>query len=88
MPCPGCGGLRATNLLSRGELEAAVSSNLLAVVLIVGASVGWLVWFTRRLRGVDAPYLTWSSRSITIAGVLIFAFWVLRITPWGAGLAP
>ena len=30
-PCPGCGGLRAVNLLTRGEVAAAVSSNLFAV---------------------------------------------------------
>ncbi|GAA3529231.1 DUF2752 domain-containing protein [Aeromicrobium flavum] len=88
LPCPGCGGLRAANLLTRGDVAGAVSSNLFAVVLVAVAAVAWSVWFLRRLRGRPAPFLTWSARTVTIAGLLVVAFGVVRVTPWGAWLAP
>lgn len=88
LPCPGCGGLRAINLLSNGEFAAAVSSNLFAVALAAVLAVGWLVWAVRRARGMDARYLTWSPRTIVIAGLLVAVFGIVRVTPWGAWLAP
>ncbi|WP_313409639.1 DUF2752 domain-containing protein [Aeromicrobium sp.] len=88
LPCPGCGGLRAVNLLSNGEPVAAVSSNLFAVALVAVLVVAWLVWTVRRARGVAAPFLTWSPRTIVIAGLLVAAFGIARLTPWGAWLAP
>lgn len=87
-PCPGCGGLRAMNLLGRGEIVAAASSNLFAVSLVVVAAAAWLVWFVRRARGIPAPFLTWSVRSVAIATVAVVVFGVARLTPWGAWLAP
>lgn len=76
------------NLLSRGEIVAAVSSNLFAVSLVVVAAAAWLVWFVRRARGIPAPYLTWSVRTVAIATVAVVAFGIARLTPWGAWLAP
>lgn len=87
-PCPGCGGMRAVNLLTNGEFAAAAASNLFAVLLVVVATVAWLVWFVRRLRRKPAPYLTWSPRAFVIAGLGVAVFGVVRMTPWGAGLAP
>jgi hypothetical protein len=88
LPCPGCGGLRAVNLLTRGDVAGAVSSNLFAVALVLVAAAAWMVWFVRRARGRAAPYLTWSARTVTIAALVIVAFGVARVTPWGAWLAP
>lgn len=88
LPCPGCGGLRAVNLLTRGEPMAAISSNLFAVALLAVLVVAWAVWAVRRARGVAAPFLTWSPRVIAVAGVLIAVFGIVRLTPWGAWLAP
>lgn len=87
-PCPGCGGLRAMNLLTNGEVVAAVSSNLFAVVLVPTLVVAWMVWFARRARGVDAPFLTLPSTVWIVASMLVLVFWVARMTPWGAWLAP
>lgn len=87
-PCPGCGGLRAVNLLTRGDLVAAVSSNLFAVSLVVIAVTAWAVWLVRRARGVPARYLTWSARTVTVLGVAAAVFGLVRLTPWGAWLAP
>ena len=44
--CPGCGGLRAVNDLTNGDLGAAASSNLLLVVLLPVA-VLWLLRWSR-----------------------------------------
>ncbi len=87
-PCPGCGGLRAVNLLTNGEFTAAASSNLFAVALVVALTAAWLVWFVRRLRGIPAPYLTWSARTVVFAAIAVAVFGVVRVTPWGAWLAP
>jgi len=87
-PCPGCGGLRAVNLLTRGEVAAAVSSNLFAVALVSVAVVAWLVWLGRRARGLPTRYLTWSARTVTVLGVAAAVFGIARLTPWGAWLAP
>lgn len=87
-PCPGCGGLRAVNLLTRGEVVAAVSSNLFAVGLVLIAVVSWAVWLGRRARGIPTRYLTWSARTVTVLGVIAAVFGLARLTPWGAWLAP
>ncbi len=52
--CPGCGGLRAVNDLTRGELAAAASSNLLFVSVIPLAVWLWLRSLGQRWRGVRA----------------------------------
>lgn len=76
------------NLLTRGDVAAAVSSNLLAVALVCVGVVAWLVWLGRRARGLPARYLTWSARTVTAMGVLAAVFGIARLTPWGAWLAP
>ncbi len=89
LPCPGCGGLRAMNDLTRGDLVAAISSNALAVGLVVALVGLWAVWFTRRLRGQPHAQLLTVGTPTVLAGVaVITVFGVLRNTPWGAWLAP
>jgi hypothetical protein len=87
--CPGCGGLRAVNDLTHGDLGAAASSNLLFVVLLPFVVAGLGVWTVRRGRGdprpvsaVITPPLVWAST------VLIVVFSVLRNLPVGSWLAP
>lgn len=88
-PCPGCGGLRAVNDLTRGDVVGAVSSNAIAVALVLGLAVLWVVWFARRATGHQrAAFATVSVRSAVLVGVLVAAFGVLRNTPWGSWLAP
>lgn len=87
--CPGCGGLRAVNDLSRGDLRAAASSNL----LFVGSLPIVLAWWGRtmrdRWRGVVRlvrPQVTiWSCVAF---GLTALVFTVLRNTGVGAWLAP
>jgi hypothetical protein len=87
-PCPGCGGLRAVNDLTHGDVASALSSNVLAVVIVGAFAVAWLSWTVRRARGEDGPMIAVSDRVLLVLLVVALAFGVVRNTPWGAGLAP
>lgn len=87
--CPGCGGLRAVNLLTRGDVVGAVSSNALAVGLVGLLAVMWVVWFVRRARGdADARMLRLGQVTAWVVLGVVVAFWVFRLTPWGAWFQP
>jgi len=87
-PCPGCGGLRAVNDLTHGHLLAAISSNALAVVLVVAVTVAWVVWLGRVWRGRTGPMLELGPRAAVVVIGLIAVFGVVRNLPFGAWLAP
>jgi Protein of unknown function (DUF2752) len=86
--CPGCGGLRGVNDLTRGHVGAAASSNLLLVLAIpvvvyVLARWTWATW-----QGDDSTVAPALPRGATwVVGVLVAIFWVLRNLP-GSWLAP
>ena len=87
LDCPGCGGLRAVNELTNGELVAAASSNLLLVLAIPLAVFLLGRWtldaWTGRRRGVTAL----TSRPLLVAAAVAAAsFTVLRNLP-GSWLA-
>ena len=87
--CPGCGGLRAVNDLTNGQVGAAASSNLLllvaipVVVFLLGrwALDGW----TGRVREHDARL---AMRLTALVLVLMAVFTVARNLPVGHWLAP
>lgn len=84
--CPGCGGTRALGDLIRGDLGSALSSNALAVALVVLGVALWIRWVTVRARGLafGKPPM-W----VVLFGiVLVSAFTVWRNLPAGAWLAP
>ena len=87
--CPACGGLRAVNDLTHGDVAAAASSNLLFVVSI--PLIVWLLgrWTLARWRGeafrLPRAATTWGA---LLYGALALAFFVFRNTPWGSWLAP
>ncbi|MDO7869384.1 DUF2752 domain-containing protein [Nocardioides jiangxiensis] len=85
-PCPGCGGLRAVNDLTRLDVVGAASSNLYFVASIPFLAFGWVLWVRKAWRG--EPVAGPSTRTVSIALVLLLLFWVARNTPWGAWLAP
>jgi hypothetical protein len=87
--CPGCGGLRAVNDLTHGDLRAAASSNLLLVGSIPLLAFLWVRWISDRWQGVRRTVRT--SRAFAYAGVFLavaVTFWVVRNLPAGSWLAP
>lgn len=87
-PCPGCGGLRAINDLTRLDVGAAISSNALAVLLVGVLAVAYLRWIPRRWRGEDKRMVVLGPRTGVAVMVLIAGFGIVRNTPWGSWLAP
>ena len=87
--CPGCGGLRAVNDLTRGDLAAAASSNLYLVASIPALLLLWGRGVAQRWRGVRRPL---PPRVVAVAATvalgLLVVFTVARNLPGGAWLAP
>jgi hypothetical protein len=87
--CPGCGGLRAVNDLTRGDFRAAASSNLLFVGSLPLAAVLYMRWVKDAWNGVRRPVST--RRALVYAAIFLgvaLVFTVLRNLPVGAWLAP
>jgi Protein of unknown function (DUF2752) len=87
--CPGCGGLRAVNDLTHGDLGGAASSNLLLVVSAPFVGAWWSRWTRDRWRGVRRSVD--SRRHVRLAVLFValaLCFAVLRNTDAGAWLAP
>jgi len=89
LPCPVCGGLRAINDLTRGDLHAALGSNAFVVLTVPVALAVWGQWVILRWRGRgdEVPPL-FSAGFAAAAALALIAFGALRWTPWGASLAP
>jgi hypothetical protein len=87
--CPACGGLRAVNDLTHGDVVGALSSNALVVALIPIAVWFWLQW-VRAAAGRRPPLGTGPVRMWIVWGSLGLgvAFAVVRNLPFGAWLAP
>lgn len=87
--CPGCGGLRAVNDLTHGDVAAAASSNLLLVGTLPIVAALWARSLVQAWRGRRRPL---PNRVVGVAsglGVLaIVAFWIARNVPAGSWLAP
>lgn len=86
--CPGCGGLRAVNDLSRLDPAAAVSSNVLVVALVGIVAIAYVWWLPKRWRGERATMLIVGPRCGAAVLVASVAFTVVRNLPVGAWLAP
>jgi hypothetical protein len=84
LDCPGCGGLRAVNDLTHGNVGAAWHSNALFVSAIPLLVLFWVYWVSRTWTGEKtllSPRLT-RLATITLVGLGI-AFAVFRNTGWG-----
>lgn len=87
LDCPLCGGLRAVNDLTHLDPLAALSSNLLVVLVIPVALVLWGRWVVASWRGGAAmPPLTPPAWMWAAGGVAVAAYTVLRNLP-GSWLA-
>lgn len=80
--------MRAVSDLTHGDVLAALSSNVLAVVLVLVLAVAWFLWLVRRARGTHDRMIVLSGRAglLVLATIVVFGF--IRVTPWGAWLAP
>ena len=87
--CPGCGGLRAVNDLTNGDLAAAASSNLLFVVALPFAVVVLALWAFDSWRGTEST-IPWPRLKplVPVLVVAVLAFTVARNLDVGAWLAP
>jgi hypothetical protein len=87
--CPGCGGLRAVNDLTNGQVGAALSSNIMVTLLIPVVVAGLLLWTSDRWRGRsrDLDGATVTKATIAFAAVAV-TFSVVRNLAFGAWLAP
>jgi len=87
--CPGCGGLRAVNDLTNGDVLGAASSNLLFVGSLPFIAVWWLRSFADGWRGVQRRV---SDRTAYVVLAVVLAltmvFWVVRNVPFAGWLAP
>jgi hypothetical protein len=87
--CPGCGGLRAVNDLTRGDVAAAFSSNALFVGSLPLLAVLWTRSVVQRWRDDRTPLrpavIAWAGGA---ALALLLAFWVVRNLPFASYLAP
>ena len=87
--CPGCGGLRAVNDLTHGDVAAAASSNLAFVVALPFIVLGLALWAVGRWRGRPYRVPIGVLRPVAYAGLaLLLVFTVLRNLPAGPGWRP
>ena len=87
--CPGCGGLRAVNDLTNGDLAAAASSNLLFVVSLPVLVLWWASTVRDRWRGRVRQVAARRHGMLAVAFLMVaLAFAVVRNLPFGAWLAP
>ena len=86
--CPGCGGLRAVNDLTRFDVAGAASSNLLFIAALPFIAVYWMLWVRASAAGRARPQVPWSPA--LVAGIIAAAvlFTVVRNLGFGAWLAP
>jgi hypothetical protein len=87
--CPGCGLTRAAHHLLRGDVAAALSSNLLLpAVIVLGLTLWWSWWWTARGRtpvhwAARAPSAVWA-----VLLAVTVAYGVARNLPGLEALAP
>jgi hypothetical protein len=80
LDCPGCGGLRGTHDLLRGDVVAAVDHNLLVPAILAVAGVALALWLLP-LVGRPARRLAPPRWLATAAVAVVVAFTVLRNLP-------
>lgn len=87
--CPGCGGLRAVNDLTHGNIAAAASSNLLFVGSLPLLGLWWARRFSDGWRGVRRYVPERRALQLTVAFVAAAGvFWVVRNLPIATWLTP
>lgn len=80
--CPGCGAMRGTHALLRGDLAGAADQNVLVLLLLPVVAVLAVLWVRRAWTGLH-PAVTFAqfrdrNRIMITALVVVLAFGVLR----------
>jgi hypothetical protein len=79
--CPGCGLTRSVYALLHGEIGRAIDHNVLVVLLLPLAVLGFATWTARRL-GYRTPDLPrWRPWMTVAAAVIVFGFMIVRNLP-------
>ena len=87
--CPGCGGLRAVNDLTHGDVAAAASSNLLFVASLPFLAVWWLRSLVDGWRGRQRTFADRTAYAVlAVVLSLVIVFWVARNLPGLGWLTP
>lgn len=88
--CPLCGGLRATNDLTNGDVVGAFHSNPLYVALIPAAVfyLGRWVWDAWMGRPARPPAFLTRPWGVALVVVVAVIFTVWRNTPYGTWMHP
>ena len=88
VPCPACGGLRATSDLLHGRFADAVSSNLYAVGTLALAALVLAAWTAAAAAGRPPPLQRHVPRALVVwfAGLVVFG--LLRLAPGLSALRP
>jgi len=82
--CPGCGLTRGTHHLLRGDLAAAVASNLFTPLVAVAVAASWLAWTLARA-GRPVPIRLPRGRApLAAALVVVVLYGVARNLPVAA----
>ncbi|HLR85920.1 MAG TPA: DUF2752 domain-containing protein [Nocardioidaceae bacterium] len=86
--CPLCGGLRATHDLTQLRFADAVSSNLLAVVIVLAGIAYFCYWAAKRWRARATATIRVGPRGLAVIAAVAVSFTVLRNLAFGSALAP
>ena len=86
--CPACGGMRAVNDLTHGDVVAALSSNVFVPPLVVAGVLLLVRWVQLRKRGDDLPPIAIGRTAVLAVALVLVSFTIVRNTPWGSWFAP
>lgn len=77
--CPGCGMLRATAHLIRGDLGEAIRYHPLAPLVLGQLLIAWALWFAHSRGWIRVDPGRWLNVALATTTVLLIGVWILRI---------
>ncbi len=86
--CPGCGGLRAVNDLTNGQVVDAASSNLAFIIALPFLVAGLALWTLDRWRGHRRQLSMTSVSRVALTVVALMAVFTVLRNLSGSWLAP
>jgi len=77
LDCPGCGMMRGTHALLRGDVGRALDHNVFLPLVLATIVIGYVRW-ARRSVGHEVTPVKPPAWAVIAAGVIICGFWVAR----------